>query len=225
MANGKAGFGIYSDGSKIQNRIRDGSSIFTAEAEAIFRAMEIAKSLPNENVAIFTDSLSCLTAIQNTFNSSTQIQKILNLLHKSEGKKFHLIWIPSHKGIAKNEEADQLAAQSLTRSSENGVYHWSDLKQIIEKKAKYEWNHYWEERNKNTFIHQAANGRNSFLISELGNRHDTKKLDRTRTGVTKLTHEHIITKSDIPKCKLCGQNLTIPHIMQNCSQLEDARDK
>ncbi|KAK4003991.1 hypothetical protein OUZ56_005735 [Daphnia magna] len=74
--------------------MRKGTSIFTAEAHAIPRAMEITYGHDEwtEELAILTDS--------NTAG---------NL--KSAGTRTTIYWIPSHVGSPGNERADQLAAK------------------------------------------------------------------------------------------------------------------
>ena len=225
VAGKDAGFGISTENIKKSTKIAKGASVFTAEADAIHEALNMYVKNPKFNqVAIFTDSYSCISAIKNCYNKTSQIQNILKLIYRNNDKNFHFIWIPSHMGIPGNEEADALARTSLLDDVENNKYHWSDLKKIINHEIESKDMEEWIKRNRTSLIYQITLGR-PFRITELNNRIDTSKLDRARTGVTRLTHSHYLTKEDDPRCELCGQKQSIQHVMRVCSQLIPVRDK
>ncbi|KFM71983.1 hypothetical protein X975_19504, partial [Stegodyphus mimosarum] len=82
------------------------SSIFSAEAWALCKLLE--KLNPEENFAILTDSKSVVSAMSSVHRRSNSL--ILKLLERI--KAFHhltIIWVPSHKGIWFNENADKVA--------------------------------------------------------------------------------------------------------------------
>jgi ribonuclease HI len=91
----------------------EGTSIFTAEAFGILRAMEIAYS-HEEYIAefvIFTNSKSVLKALDGPVkNKHHIIQEIIktSLNLKSSGTRVRICWVPSHVGILGNERADTL---------------------------------------------------------------------------------------------------------------------
>jgi hypothetical protein len=83
---------IYTDGSKDQNkvafaavsgndilsaRLPNNSSIFTAEAKALQLAVDFIKYSDDENRIIYSDSFSCLQAIQNCKTDHPFIHNIL----------------------------------------------------------------------------------------------------------------------------------------------------
>ena len=78
----KTGIGIFSKNYSECKRIPDGMSIFTAEAYAIFLAIKhgLFKKVAT---TIFTDSLSCLTAIKHITTNHTIITRIINILYYS----------------------------------------------------------------------------------------------------------------------------------------------
>ncbi|XP_076547925.1 ribonuclease H1-like [Osmia lignaria lignaria] len=94
------------------------ASVFTAECLAISRALDLARNHPDMAFTIFTDSLSCILAIQNPVNCQTHsyAREISNKINSFGGvslpHKPRLVWIPSHNGLTGNEEADKLAKRA-----------------------------------------------------------------------------------------------------------------
>ena len=93
---------------KLQTRIPDGASIFSAEAVALIDALKAIRKSTLKKFLIFTDSLSCLQSIQNEDLSNPLILKFLLKYREIllQGKDVVLCWIPSHVGIDGNEKAD-----------------------------------------------------------------------------------------------------------------------
>lgn len=126
---------IFTDGSRIDNgkssivgcaswssdvgvsfkyKLYDKASIFTAEAVAILKTLEKIELSTSTEFYIFSDSLSVLSALQNTKKLKNQnylIQRINDYIYKCtyKAKNIRLIWIPSHLGIEGNEKADAMA--------------------------------------------------------------------------------------------------------------------
>ena len=149
-------YAIYTDGSKSANSVSTGSacycpnlnksitssivkfaSVFTAECIAINDAVKLALTRPNENVDIFTDSLSALQTLENTklnVKINPYILEIKNnidkfVLNTKNNSTIKLYWIPAHKGINGNEVADALAKEMPTYLSKY-------LSQIFKKSTK-----------------------------------------------------------------------------------------
>lgn len=120
---------IYTDGSKTDmntkaayydSKVKFGrcftldqnASIFTAEAYAIYTALQYVKGIRNERLfLIVTDSLSVLTCLQNariSYKTNTYITKIREILLDQEDKEIEFMWVPSHSGITGNEIVDGL---------------------------------------------------------------------------------------------------------------------
>jgi ribonuclease HI len=118
---------LFTDGSKMDDavaaaavsndyessrRLPDGSSIFTAEMRAILAAFFIIKHTPGKNFIIFSDSRSCLQALEQMEPENPIVahtQHILKLMKYKYKKDIIFCWIPSHIGIQGNERADLLA--------------------------------------------------------------------------------------------------------------------
>ncbi|XP_043273353.1 uncharacterized protein [Venturia canescens] len=94
------------------------ASIYSAEALAIFEALEMASRLDASDYTIFSDSRSALQALKGTdkLSGSYLIIMIKEKLRKLEarGKKVQFKWIPAHKGIKYNKVVD-LAAKTAIR--------------------------------------------------------------------------------------------------------------
>ena len=94
---------IFTDGSKDQNkvgaacvsgqiqrqiRLPDVSSIYTAELTALKMALDLIEEINGRYFVIFTDSLSCLMALQNRNLKHPYIVQLLETLSKiSSGKR------------------------------------------------------------------------------------------------------------------------------------------
>ncbi|XP_034944142.1 uncharacterized protein [Chelonus insularis] len=105
-------------------------SIFSCEAYAIDRAIDLSQQLNLHRTIIFSDSKSTLDAIKNHNNQNVIIQDIQLKLQKASchGKQICLAWIPSHQGIAGNEKADtaaKKAAQAGTCDKKAYAFLWA----------------------------------------------------------------------------------------------------
>ena len=107
---------VYTDGSRDGNAVAcstvfpsntvismilpDSASVFTAEVWAIIKALEQIKDYIASKYIVFTDSLSCLQALQHPLIGMV-IRKcvFLNIAKKD----IVFCWVPSHTGIKGNE--------------------------------------------------------------------------------------------------------------------------
>ena len=76
------------------HRIQDHSSIFTAEARAILLALECIEHSNRKRFLIFTDSMSCLQALDHLKIDHPIIEEIISKLTslKASGFDIHLCW-------------------------------------------------------------------------------------------------------------------------------------
>ena len=56
-------------------------------------------------------------------------------------------------------------------------------------------------------------------------RRDTVLLNRLRIGHTRLTHSYLLSGDDLPECGTCQCPLTVKHILVECVDLKDVRNK
>jgi ribonuclease HI len=111
----KVGYAVIIDQQSTWKRIRDQSSIFSAEQEAVRGAIQ---KLPTTGVrgVIFTDSLSTMMAASgNNHTKNPNTKKIRQLMGTRKGN-LTLCWVPGHVGITGNEEADEEAKRALEES-------------------------------------------------------------------------------------------------------------
>ena len=124
---------IYTDGSKVDTkvasayicpygtrgyRLRDGCSIFTAEEEAINKALIYVKVSTRKSFVIFSDSMSVLQAIESRESKNPLVNRVLQACQKilSNGKFITFCWLPSHRDIRGNEDADRAAKDALSKA-------------------------------------------------------------------------------------------------------------
>ena len=123
---------IYTDGSKVGAkaasayvcpygtrgyRLRDGCSIFTAEIEAINKALTYVNVSTRKRFVIFSDSMSVLQAIESQESKNPLVNRVLQACQEilSNGKFITFCWIPSHRDITGNEHADRAAKDALSK--------------------------------------------------------------------------------------------------------------
>ena len=86
-------------------------SIFTAESFAVLCALRHGIER-KKDFTIFTDSYSCLVAINNLTEHPIITRILIILSHTS--LKISLCWVPSHCGVFGNVQADTLAKKALS---------------------------------------------------------------------------------------------------------------
>ena len=141
----KVGCAVISDNHSNMQRIPDDSSIFTAEAKAIYLALDFISTCDAYNkFIIFSDSLSVLKAMNHTSSKNQQIQKLLEKSHDILAyKEIALCWIPSHIGIQGNEMVDKQAKTSLSIEPTSFKIPFSNFKPSINKYILEEWQTSW----------------------------------------------------------------------------------
>lgn len=108
------------------------TSVFTAEAWAIYYSLLITLNENLERVTIISDSKSVLNALSG-YNNQSNNYIICYIRALVEEAKFRntmvfFIWIPSHRGIRGNETVDLLAKRAIREGSDpNFKVPYSDL--------------------------------------------------------------------------------------------------
>ena len=87
---------------QLSKRLPDNSTIFAAEATAITLALDYYRHMdPVQHVVFYSDSMSCLQAIEGEDTENPLICHIMNLLLalSDKGTCVRFCWVPSHCGI------------------------------------------------------------------------------------------------------------------------------
>ncbi|GFV20741.1 pggt1b [Trichonephila clavipes] len=153
---------IYTDGSKRADyvgcgvviedimhgyRLDTSCSIFTAEAVAIYRALQLIDSTMPRKYCIYTDSMSVLEVLENDHDRCHPVVcTILDLTSRLYSRGFDIVfcWLPSHVGIIGNEQADS-AAKSATTHLALAV-PLSDMKRVIMHHIFKIWQESWSQQ-------------------------------------------------------------------------------
>ena len=223
---------IYTDGSKDQNkvgaacisgpiqrqvRLPDVSSIYTAELSALKMALDVIEHANGRCFVIFTDSLSCLTALQSKNLKHPYIVQLLETLFKLStlGKRIVFVWIPSHTGIQGNEKADKLAKEALDLDVTEINIPCTDLKSKITTYIRNKWQASWD-LTPNNKLHQHQPRIESHNTLPLAKRREDIVLTRARIGHSYLTHAYLLAAENPPFCIPCNCILTVKHILLEC---------
>lgn len=191
---------------------------------AICSAIELAKSAVLNKIIIATDSKSTLMAILNYFNNEPIIVNIRDGLLMSD-KIIKLLWIPSHKGIEGNEEADRQALIATSCSSLEKTVALSDSLSDVKQEVKRRWNDFRETIWENSKYHLLKMKAHPFSVKSDLSLTVREQLVVTclRLGHTYATHSYKINKREEPE--LCGELLTVTHIIFDCTHIQHQRRK
>ena len=154
---------IYTDGSKVKTkvasayvcpygtrgyRLRDGCGILTAEVEATNKALTYIKVSKRKSFVIFSDSMSVLQAIESHESKNPLVNRVLQACQEilSNGKFITFCWLPSHRDIRGNEDADRAAKDALSKAQpENFEVTYTDVFMKIEPFISSLWQERWDE--------------------------------------------------------------------------------
>jgi len=237
---------IYTDGSKFNDTVGAAvvygdivrrsalpreASIYTAEKHAIHMAGKLVMERDIQgHYVIFSDSLSTLTCIRKLEYKDTLIRKLQHDFYqmKQSGIVVSLCWIPGHVGIRGNNAVDDEAKRAARNLAANNIFFsipYTDFYPIIEKGIRDLWYAQW----------QRSNAKLKSIKNMLGpwkcrkSRSEQVKINRLRIGHTAITHGYLMDNTAAPGppiCELCQQTiLTVKHILVDCVNLEDLRER
>ncbi|GBN10951.1 hypothetical protein AVEN_267243-1, partial [Araneus ventricosus] len=185
-AVGHVGCGIF-DADISSFRLHTSFSILTAELVAIFYALQKISLSTRRQFCIYTDSMSSLEALCHPhFQMHPVAMEILGLLQTLQHRGFCILfcWIPSHVGIAGNEQADHSAKTAASLLHREIPY--CDVKKSVTRRIFSLWQETWDlqVRNKLHYIKPFIG-----LWPVLPTRGADVKLTRLRIGHTRVTHK------------------------------------
>ena len=126
---------------QLSKRLPDNSTIIAAEATAISLALNYYQYMGpvHHDVVVYSDSMSCLQAIEGEDTENPFICHIMNLPYHEpalviewQGQCVRFCWVPSHCGIDGNERVDQLAKEALDQDIDPlASVHYTDMKPLV----------------------------------------------------------------------------------------------
>ncbi|GBM12996.1 putative RNA-directed DNA polymerase from transposon X-element [Araneus ventricosus] len=214
-AVGHVGCGIILDADISSFRLHTSFSILSAELVAIFYALQKISLSIQRQFCIYTDSMSSLeTLCHPHFQMHPVAMEILGLLQTLQHRGFCILfcWIPSHVGIIGNEQADHSAKTAASFLHRDIPY--CDVKKSIASHISSLWQETWDLQvhNKLHYIKPSIG-----LWPALPIRGADVKLTRLRIGHTRFTHKHLLFGERAPMCPTCNVELTVYHILIECS--------
>ncbi|XP_070378055.1 uncharacterized protein [Dermacentor albipictus] len=202
-----------------QCRLPFAASSTAAELAGLHLAADLlAEHLPQQPVAVVCDSKPALQALVNPRRAGLTVVLLLAKLTAlaTAGLPVSFHWLPSHVGVAGNEEADTYAKAAhhdvvpVTRAVAASDYTRHRLRCLL------------------TSIHpdpRVASGKAPKPLPENGlSRRDRSTLLRLRTGCT-WTAARLYAKgrTTSPACKRCGDPETLEHLLCACPSLAQER--
>ncbi len=223
----RAGAAAYTNDETYSCRLPDGATVFSAELKALLLALEHVSKSENDKFIIFSDSLSAIQALQGCdFRNSLLMffLKEYKELAENHQKTIILCWIPSHIGIPGNEAADKAAKRALELPITELSIHYEDYKFHIKNYIDRLWQRRWDAcaGNKLNKVEPVLGDRRS--PGQLSRREE-RVLSRLRIGHTRLTHSFLMSGEDVPRCVACDCNLTVEHILIECGDFTEVRQR
>ena len=225
LDNNNVGAGFVIPGLKIERSYYLGNnlSIFTAELAGIMMALEYISYLPLAifRIVLLVDSMSALRSL-DSFNPNSRpdlIYEIYYLLYclSLKGITIDFCWIPSHCGIQGNEMADRAAKRGAKRSDKfidlNILKSTDEYYRLLEKTA---WERFDTNSEGKRMLHKIFPL--AFVKNKLSNsslyyfRHVMSIIFRLRTNSLKTKFSKNV------KC-LCGQYISVIHILRDCNDI------
>ncbi|RVE51902.1 hypothetical protein evm_003522 [Chilo suppressalis] len=208
------------------------ASVFTGEAIAILEAVLFIESHSLNNSLIFTDSQSCLQAINsNQFRSKSKFPIVLKIREALlrchlKGTNVALAWIPGHNGIPGNETADTCAKHAISsglpkysRVFYQGLY--SVTRELLFKSWETHWLQTKNRVGKYYFdIQQNIPSKPWFFKVKNLNKKVVSTICRLRIGhATTPVHLVRLKIRDSPTCDCGTEDGTVDHLFFNCPKL------
>jgi ribonuclease HI len=196
-----------------------------------------AKILLDTGCSIFTDNQSAIQAVETPKRQSGQyiVEKILDTIdeiHKlAPTRTIHIEWVPGHKTIAGNEQADQAAKAAATpNATAPSTTMRSAQKQSIQSMAKIKWETEWKTGRQNAkrlrnMSQYPDTTTGPELYGELQQRKHVVCITRLRTGHCHLNeYLHRFDIIETAECECGAEKETIDHYLLNCELYDEERD-
>lgn len=217
LKDGVVGAGVVDGTTRSTFRLPKQCSVFSAEALAIMKALENAPD-DGRRVAVFSDSLSVLAAVEGGGSKHPWVQRIEELMRE---RNVVLVWIPGHTGIAGNDAADEAAKQAHQLEPSDLPIPRQDLLRWAREVIQAAWNGEWLGYRE-IFLRRIKP--TTTAGKDRPNQEEQRALTRLRIGHTRLTHGEVF-KTGGRECAACGVPLTVVHILTDCQRYTALRAK
>ena len=228
-----ASYGLWCDAKPegTSARIRDGSSIFTAELEGIKFALRYIRISFRKKFVIFCDSKSVLESIDNHLTDNPLVVEVLDEIQELISRFDKIIqfcWVPSHVGITGNVKADKAANEGRAKEENTSLLiPSSDLIPLVRNFIRDKWQQRWEYKDSIRLIKLKEIMPIIVPFHTLGLlRREEVVIHRIRIGHTRLTHGYLMENKPIPNCPFCDNiPISIKHILIECVDLNNIRSR
>src|SRR6218665_2418443 len=168
------------------------------KVKEVFSWISVNETQDRKNVPIFSDVLSVLTSINNSFPDSrpTLLQETIQTFNQIRISKVHLIWIPSHANILGNESADALAKLSLNLPDMNSTNYLelSEVFSVITSHVINEWQNIYDSDSKGQHYKCICPEVNTNIKFTDLNRRKEVQISRLRLGKVNLNERLLLIK-------------------------------
>ncbi|KAL0803238.1 hypothetical protein ABMA28_017295 [Loxostege sticticalis] len=208
--------------TKLKRKLGRTSSVFVAELTAIETGLHwIVNSKWRHNIAVASDSMSALKALQDRSNPDPTVASIHSALRdlKQNHIEVSFTWVKAHCGIEGNETADLAAKQAAVQRTATALNEFpiSYAKYAIRKRTLAKWQDEYAAETANSEIRKWFNN-----IEEIG---EFKKRVGTSFEYTQIITGHGFHKSylhrfkilDNPVCPCDDSSIQdITHLTRHC---------
>lgn len=217
LKDGVVGSGIVNGDTKSTYRLPEQCSVFSAEAFAIWKCLE---SVPVEEgrIAIFSDSLSVLAAVEGGQSRHPWVQQIEKLMQSRDAV---LVWIPGHTGIVGNDLADETAKEAYQHEPIDIPVPRQDVLRWAREKIEATWDREWHSFRD---FHLRRIKPTTSAGRDRLDQEEQRALTRLRIGHTRLTHSEQF-KTGAKTCTTCGVPQTVAHVLLDCRRHSATRSK
>src|SRR6218665_269252 len=193
------------------------------KVKEVFSWISVNETQDRKNVPIFSDSLSVLTSIKNSFSESrpTLLQETMQTFNQIRISKVHLIWIPSHANILGNERADALAKLSFNMTDINSTNYLElpEVFSLIKSHVISEWQRNYDNNSKGQYYKCICPEVNTNIKFTDINRRKEVQISRLRLGKVNLNERLLpMKKQENGLCSLCKVRENIKHLLLDCNK-------